>query len=457
MMLSVNPATGKEIARFDLQSAAEVDMILSQAVWAQAHWQGWALDARLSVLRKLAAELRAQIAQLAGMITLEMGKPIAEARAEIEKCALTCDFYADRAPEFLADEAVASSAKESLVAFEPLGVLLAVMPWNYPFWQALRFAVPALAAGNGVVLKHAPNVSQCALAIEELIRDAGAPDGLVRAVLVDVDAVAGLIADDRIAAITLTGSTRAGSAVASAAGKAIKRQVLELGGSDPFIVLADANIDVAAKAAVKARFGNCGQSCISAKRIILETAIADDFTERFVAEVAKLRTGDPMDSATTIGPLARSDLRDQLDRQVRQSLRDGGRALIGGAAIDGPGFFFQPTVIDDVTPDSTVFREETFGPVASLTRAPDADQAVALANRTEYGLGASLWTADLDRARRLARRVEAGAVFVNATVASDPRLPFGGIKRSGYGRELGREGLREFTNIKTVWIGADGA
>jgi succinate-semialdehyde dehydrogenase/glutarate-semialdehyde dehydrogenase len=457
MMLSINPATGQEIARFDMQSAAEVDMILSQAAWAQAHWRGWTLDARLSVLRKLAAELRAQNAQLATMMTLEMGKPIAEARAEIEKCAATCDFYVEQAPAFLADEAVASSAKESFVAFEPLGVLLAVMPWNYPFWQVLRFAVPALAAGNGVILKHAPNVSQCALAIEELIRDAGAPDGLVRAVLVDVDAVAGLIADDRIAAVTLTGSTRAGSAVASAAGKAIKRQVLELGGSDPFIVLADANIDVAAKAAVKARFSNCGQSCISAKRIILETAIADDFTERFVAEVAKLRTGDPMDGATTIGPLARSDLRDQLDRQVRQSLGDGGRALIGGAAVEGPGFFFQPTVIDKVTPDTTAFREETFGPVAALVRAQDADQAIALANRTEYGLGASLWTTDLDRARLLVRRVEAGAVFVNATVASDPRLPFGGIKRSGYGRELGREGLREFTNIKTVWIGADGA
>jgi succinate-semialdehyde dehydrogenase/glutarate-semialdehyde dehydrogenase len=457
MMLSINPTNGEEIARFNLQSPSEVDAILSQAVWAQAHWRSWTLHARIAVLRRLASVLRAGISHLAETITLEMGKPIAEARAEIEKCALTCDYYADHAPVFLADEPVASNAKQSFVAFEPLGVLLAVMPWNYPFWQVLRFAVPALVAGNGVVLKHAPNVSQCSLAIEELIRDAGAPDGLVRALLVEVGTVADLIADDRIAAVTLTGSTGAGRAVASAAGKAIKRQVLELGGSDPFIVLADANLEIAAQAAVKARFSNCGQSCISAKRIILETVIAKDFTECFVAEVARLQAGDPMDSATTIGPLARSDLRDQLDRQTRQSLGEGGRALIGGAPVDAPGFFYQPTVIDNVTPDMVAFQEETFGPVAALICAVDADQAIALANRTEYGLGASLWTADLDRARQLVRRVEAGAVFVNATVASDPRLPFGGIKRSGYGRELGREGLREFTNIKTVWIGANGA
>jgi succinate-semialdehyde dehydrogenase/glutarate-semialdehyde dehydrogenase len=457
MMLSVNPATGEEIARFDVQSASEVDAILSQAVWAQVHWRGWTLDARISVLRRLASELRAGMPHFAETITLEMGKPIAEARAEIEKCAVTCDYYADHAPAFLADETVASSARESFVAFEPLGVLLAVMPWNYPFWQVLRFAVPALVAGNGVILKHAPNVSQCALAIEELIRDAGAPDGLVRAALIEVGTVADLIADDRIAAVTLTGSTGAGRAVAGAAGKAIKRQVLELGGSDPFIVLADADVEAAAQTAIKARFGNCGQSCISAKRIILDTAIAKDFTECFVAGVAKLRTGDPMDSATTIGPMARTDLRDQLDRQAKQALLEGGRALIGGAPIDGPGFFYEPTVIDNVTPDTTAFREETFGPVAALVIAADTDDAIALANRTEYGLGASLWTSDLDRARQLVRRIDAGAVFVNAMVASDPRLPFGGIKRSGYGRELGREGLREFTNIKTVWIGADGA
>jgi succinate-semialdehyde dehydrogenase/glutarate-semialdehyde dehydrogenase len=401
--------------------------------------------------------LRTEISHLAETITLEMGKPIAEARAEIEKCALTCDHYADHAPALLADEAVASGARESFIAFEPLGVLLAVMPWNYPFWQVLRFAVPALATGNGVILKHAPNVSQCALAIEELIRDAGAPDGLVRALLIEVGSVADLIGDDRITAVTLTGSTGAGRAVASTAGKAIKRQVLELGGSDPFVVLADADVEFAARSAVKARFSNCGQSCISAKRIILEAGIASQFTECFVAEVAKLRTGDPMDSATTMGPLARSDLRDQIDRQTRQSLRDGGKALIGGAPIDAPGFFYQPTVIDAVTPDMAAFQEETFGPVAALTIAADSDQAIALANQTEYGLGASLWTTDIDRAHRLVRRIEAGAVFVNAIVASDPRLPFGGIKRSGYGRELGREGLREFTNIKTVWIGAGGA
>jgi succinate-semialdehyde dehydrogenase/glutarate-semialdehyde dehydrogenase len=456
-MQSINPATGEEIARFGFHSPSQVDAVLSQAVWAQEHWRSWPLDARIAVLRRLAGVLRAGIAQFAETITLEMGKPIAEARAEIEKCALTCDYYADHAPAFLADEPVASSAMESFVAVEPLGVLLAVMPWNYPFWQVLRFAVPALAAGNGVVLKHAPNVTQCALAIEELIRDAGAPDGLVRVLLVEVDTVAGLIADDRIAAVTLTGSTGAGRAVASAAGRAIKRQVLELGGSDPFIVLADADLEGAAQAAVKARFGNGGQSCISAKRIIVEDSVADDFAERFVAGVARLRMGNPMDAATTIGPLARADLRDQLGRQAERALREGGRALIGGAAALGPGFYYEPTVIDAVEPDSTIFREETFGPVAALIRATDAEQAILLANRTDYGLGAALWTSDLDRARGLVRRVEAGAVFVNAVVASDPRLPFGGIKRSGYGRELGREGLREFTNIKTVWIGAQRA
>jgi succinate-semialdehyde dehydrogenase/glutarate-semialdehyde dehydrogenase len=453
MIHSVDPYTGLETARFTAHTPAEVDAILSAAARAQRQWRSVRIEDRVALLRRLAGVLRAGKADYARLITIEMGKPIVEAEAEIEKCAVACDYYAENAPRFLADERVESGATTSMLIFEPLGVVLAIMPWNYPFWQAMRFAVPAIAAGNGVLLKHANTVPQCALAIEAAIREAGAPDGLMRSLLIEASEVAGLIADDRVAAVTLTGSTEVGGIVAAQAGKAIKKLVLELGGSDPFIVLADADIEAAARVAVKARFGNAGQSCISAKRIIVEQSVADRFVALFVAGVAALRQGDPQDRSTEIGPMARENLRSGLHSQVERTLAAGGELKLGGAAVDGPGFAYRPTVIDHVTPDLVAFREETFGPVAAIVRAADAEEAIALANRTEFGLGAALWTGDPDRANVLARRIEAGSVFVNGMVASDVRLPFGGIKQSGYGRELGSHGLREFTNMKTLWVG----
>jgi len=381
-----------------------------------------------------------------------MGKPLAEAEAEIEKCAWTCDHYAQHGPGYLADMPVASNA-ESYVAYDPLGVVLAVMPWNYPFWQFIRFAAPALVAGNGAILKHANNVPQCALALQQALVDAGVPAGLMSTVLIASSRVKALIADARIAAVTLTGSTAVGKQVAAQAGSALKKQVLELGGSDPFIVLADADVAAAARTAVKARFGNCGQSCVSSKRFIVEDAVADAFVAAFVAHTRELVVGDPLDPRTTIGPMARPSLVADLDSQVQRSLAAGARLLAGGAARPGPGCYYEPTILDDVTPDMAAAIEETFGPAAAILRVGDADEAIALANATEFGLAAALWTGDLARARRLVRQIEAGAVFVNGQVVSDARLPFGGIKQSGYGRELGAAGAREFTNTKTVWIG----
>ncbi|MFI8193460.1 NAD-dependent succinate-semialdehyde dehydrogenase [Streptomyces sp. NPDC085946] len=453
MIVSTNPATGTELARYTPQSPQEVDGILDAAVSAQAAWRRRDVTDRTPLLRETARVLREGRDTYAALITAEMGKPITEARAEIEKCALTCEYYADHAPDQLADRPVASDAAESAVVHDPLGVVLAVMPWNYPFWQFFRFAAPALAAGNGTLLKHANNVPQCALAVEDVVRRAGAPEGLCRTLLVEVDRVAGLIADPRVAAVTLTGSTEVGAIVAAQAAAALKKQVLELGGSDPFIVLADADVPRAAATAVKARYVNAGQSCVNAKRFIVEDAVADEFVAAFTAAAAALKAGDPTDPDTAIGPMARAGLRDTLHDQVRRTVDAGAVLLLGGEVPDGPGCSYPPTVLDRVRPGMAAFDEETFGPVAAITRVADADEAVALANLTEYGLGAALWTTDLDRARRLTRVLDAGAVFVNGMVASDPRLPFGGIKKSGYGRELGAEGIREFVNTKTVWIG----
>jgi len=397
--------------------------------------------------------LRTDKARYAAMITREMGKPIAESEAEVEKCAWNCDFYAEQGPKWLADAAVVSSATESAVVFDPLGVVLAIMPWNYPFWQYFRFAAPALVAGNGAILKHANNVPECALAVQEVMEKAGVPTGLTATLLIDNSRVAALIADPRIVAVTLTGSTEVGCIVAAQAGRALKKQVLELGGSDPFIVLADADLEAAAETAVKARYTNGGQSCVNAKRFIVESAVADRFVTLFCARAAALKIGDPMDRDVTIGPMARETLRQTLHGQVERSVAQGARLCLGGKLIDGPGAFYPPTVLDHVTPGMTAFGEETFGPVAAIIRARDADHAVALANDSDYGLGAALWTGNLDRAKALSRRIEAGAVFINGMTASDPRYPFGGIKRSGYGRELGVYGIREFVNIKTVWIG----
>jgi succinate-semialdehyde dehydrogenase/glutarate-semialdehyde dehydrogenase len=454
MITAINPATGEAIADYRLHAADEVEQKLESAVVAQRGWARTPVAERVELLRSIARVLRDGADEYAGIITAEMGKPIGEARAEVEKCALTLDYYAENAPRFLEPQSIASNASESGVVFDPLGVVLAVMPWNYPFWQFFRFAAPALAAGNAPLLKHANNVPQAALAVEEIGRKAGAPEGLCTTLLIESSRVAALIEDDRVAAVTLTGSTEVGRIVASQAGKALKKQVLELGGSDPFIVLADADVDAAAKVAVKARFTNAGQSCVNAKRFIVHESVAERFVEAFVAGVEALVIGDPTDEATQIGPMARENLRDDLHDQVQRTLAGSPAQLkLGGAPVDGPGYYYQPTVIDHVQPGDVIFQEETFGPVAAVIRATDDAHAIELANDTEFGLGAALWTQDLEKARRLAHEIHAGAVFINGMVASDPRLPFGGIKASGYGRELGDYGLREFVNIKTVWIG----
>ncbi|MFK0005045.1 NAD-dependent succinate-semialdehyde dehydrogenase [Paenarthrobacter sp. NPDC090522] len=454
MISTINPATGEHVRSFDAHTPEQVDAVLDAAVAAQKQWRLVPVEDRVQVLRNTAKVLRENKAQYAALITLEMGKPVAEAEAEIEKCALTADYYAKTAPAHLAPESIASSAASSGVVFDPLGVVLAIMPWNYPFWQFFRFVLPAVAAGNGAILKHANNVPQAALAVQDVMDRAGLPAGLFATVLIESSAVAGLIADDRIAAVTLTGSTQVGSIVASQAGSALKKQVLELGGSDPFIVLADADIQAAAKTAVKARFTNNGQSCVNAKRFIVHEDIADEFVAAFTANTQALIVGDPTDPATTIGPMARENLRTELHDQVTRTLAAGGRLVLGGNIVDGPGFFYEPTIIDYVAPGQAAFDEETFGPVAAIIRVSSTEEAITLANQSEYGLGAALWTGDTATATaELLPRIDAGAVFINGMVASDPRLPFGGIKKSGYGRELGSYGIREFTNMKTFWTG----
>jgi succinate-semialdehyde dehydrogenase/glutarate-semialdehyde dehydrogenase len=454
---SINPATGEVVARYTAHTADEVERAIAGADAAQAHWRRTTFDERGAALRRLAAHLRERREEYAGLITAEMGKPITESLGEIEKCAWACTFYADHAAGFLGDEVVATNASRSLVAYEPLGIVLAIMPWNYPFWQVLRFAAPALMAGNGALLKHASNVSGSALAIERAIEAAGFPDGLFRTLLLPGSAVEPVVRDRRVRAVTLTGSSETGARVAAIAGGALKKAVLELGGSDPFIVLADADIPAAAATAARARNQNTGQSCIAAKRFLVADAVGDEFEERFADEVRALRVGDPLDPATQVGPLARADLREALERQVDESVRQGARVLVGGKRRSGPGFYYEPTVLVGARDEMPVLAEETFGPVAAVRRVTGAEEAIAVANASDYGLGASIWTADTVRGEALARTIESGAVFVNGMVASDPRLPFGGVKRSGYGRELGPFGIREFTNIQTIWIGPAGA
>ena len=450
---SINPATEEVLQSFDEFSSDQARAALEQAHDAYRRWRETSFGERAAKIQAAGRILRDGKERWAALITAEMGKPITEAEAEITKCAWNCDFYAEQAPRFLADEHAETDAQESFVAYEPLGVVLAVMPWNFPFWQVFRFAAPALMAGNASVLKHASNVPQCALAIEEIFKQAGLPDGLFKTLLVPGSAVEALIGDPHVAAVTLTGSSEVGEQVASTAGRHLKKQVLELGGSDPFIVLADADLDAAAKTAARARNQNSGQSCIAAKRFIVEEPVADEFTEKFAAAVDALRVGDPAERETNVGPLARGDLRETLARQVEESVSEGARARVGGSPLDRKGYFYAPTVLEGVSEEMPAFREETFGPVAAVLRAKDAEDALRIANDTEYGLGSNLWTRDTERGKQLARRIEAGSVFINGMVASDPRLPFGGIKRSGYGRELGAFGIREFTNIQTVWVG----
>jgi len=449
---TINPTTGETVQRFKPFSRATIEATLAETKRAFEKWRRVPMAERGRLMTAAATLLRQNARQHAALITLEMGKPITQAVAEVEKCAWACEHFAANAAALLADEPIATEARRSAVHFEPLGVVLAVMPWNFPYWQVFRFAAPTLMAGNVGVLKHASNVPQCALAIERVFKQAGFPKGVFRTLLIESGAVAKVIGDDRIAAVTLTGSESAGSQVAAAAGRHLKKTVLELGGSDPFIVLRDADLDRCCAVAAQARTINSGQSCIAAKRFIVERAVAKQFTELFVRQMAVLRVGDPMREATQVGPLARRDLVTDLDRQVRQSLRRGARLLLGGKPSAGPGFFYPPAVLAAVRKGMPAYDEEIFGPVASVLVARDADDAVRIANDSRFGLGASLWSADTERAEALVRRLETGVVYLNDFVKSDPRLPFGGVKKSGYGRELGAFGIREFTNIMTVVV-----
>ena len=457
LITTIEPASGAELERFAYMSPDEIDAHLDAAVSAQREWRRRPYGERAGLLRSAARVLRSEAPRLAETAVREMGKPIVQARAEVEKCARTCEYFAENGERFLRDTPMESDATASYVAFRPLGVIFAIMPWNFPFWQVFRAAVPALVAGNAIVLKHADSTTRCALEIERVFAQAGAPEGLFRTLLISHGDADARIADERIAAVTLTGSERAGIAVASAAGAALKKCVLELGGSDPFIVLSDADLEKAVAFAVKARFQNNGQSCIAAKRFIVEEAIYDTFVRHFAQAVSEQRVGDPMDEHTQIGPCARADLRDALQKQVTDTVVDGGRIVTGGHAIERDGFFFQPTVVADVGMRMPMFDEETFGPAAAVIRAKDYEDAVAIANASAFGLGANIWSGNTERAAAMAAQIESGMVFVNGMVASDPRLPFGGVKRSGYGRELSAFGIHEFVNIQTVWIGPERA
>ena len=454
---TTNPASGETLKAFDALTDGELESRLELAARAFTRHRTTSFADRSAAMHRAADILESEKSEFARLMTLEMGKPIAAAIAEVEKCALGCRYYADNAAAFLADMQLPADKGEARVIFQPIGVVLAVMPWNFPFWQVFRFVAPALMAGNVGLLKHSSNVPQCALAIEDIIRRAGFTDDVFQTLLVGSDVVEGIIADQRIAAVTLTGSEAAGRSVAAAAGKHLKKTVLELGGSDPFIVMPSADLDAAVTTAITARMINNGQSCIAAKRFIVHEGVYDVFIEKFAAGVRAIRVGDPMDAATELGPLATASIRDDLVTQVEKSVAMGARLLCGGASIDGPGFYYQPTVLADIPDESPAAVEELFGPVASVWRAAGIDDAIRIANSTSFGLGASAWTGDASERERFIREIEAGMVFINGMVASEPGLPFGGVKSSGYGRELGEFGIREFVNIKSVKIAGSSA
>jgi succinate-semialdehyde dehydrogenase / glutarate-semialdehyde dehydrogenase len=449
---TVNPANGQTLATFQPLTDGEIEKKLQRSVEAFAINRRRSFAERTIRMRRIADLLESRAAEYGRLITIEMGKPVKASVAEVQKCALVCRYYADNAERHLADERIQTDADQSYVRYEPMGAILAIMPWNFPFWQVFRFAAPALMAGNVGLLKHASNVPQSALAIEEVIRDGGFADGEFQTLLIGSDKVAKLLEDERVAAATLTGSEPAGASVASTAAKKIKKVVLELGGSDPFIVMPSADLDEAVTVAVKARTVNNGQSCIAAKRFIVHRDIAPDFENRFVKAMAALRIGDPLDENTDIGPLATPQIVDDLEKQVDATVKAGARLLTGGKRVPGRGNFYAPTVLAGIPKGAPAEHEETFGPVASLFRAENIDDAIAIANATEFGLGASVWTKNPAEVRRFVEEIESGQVFVNAMVASDPRLPFGGVKHSGYGRELSVHGIREFVNVKTIYV-----
>ena len=451
-MKSINPATNQLIKEYREYSPEEVVDIIKKTHHEWLKWKETPFSLRSDLMMKAASILRKRKDGLAKLMTLEMGKIIRESEAEVEKCAWVCEYYAENAERFLQDEETPSDASRSFVAFQPLGVVLAVMPWNFPLWQVFRFAAPALMAGNGGLLKHASNVPGCAMAIEEIFSEAGFPTDLFRTLMISSRSVETVIDHPAVVAVTLTGSEYAGSQVAAAAGQRIKMTLLELGGSDPFIVLDDCDLELAVQHAINSRMINQGQSCIAAKRFIVHKPVLEEFTNRIHQAFKVLKAGDPIDPSTDIGPLARPDLVEDIDRQVQESIRMGAKLIIGGTRYDREGCYYQPTILTNVKEGMPAYAEETFGPLLAIIPVASEEEAIRVANDSEFGLGGSVWTNDIEKGEKIARKVESGAVFVNGMTKSDPRLPFGGIKKSGYGRELGSYGIREFVNIKTIWI-----
>jgi len=453
MLTTINPATEETIENYEPFTNRETEQIIENNAARQKEWKFKTFEERAEVVQNMAAELKKRKDEFAELMANEMGKPLAQGISEIEKCAWVCDFYAEHAGQFLADEVIETDAQTSYINYNPLGVVLAVMPWNYPFWQVFRFIAPALMAGNTGLLKHAPNVTGCALAIEDVIKEAAGHGNLLDTLLIEVEQAEAVIKNDHVKAVTLTGSTRAGSAVASKAGAEIKKTVLELGGSDPYLILEDADLNKAVPICTSTRYKNAGQSCIAAKRFVVTEPVYDEFVERFV-EISKQQVlGDPKDDKTDIGPQARLDLRDELHKQVQASIDKGAKCLLGGQIPERKGFYYPATVLTNLKPGMPAYDEELFGPVASIIKVKDTNDAIKVANDSNYGLGAAVFTEDLEKGELIAaEQLEAGCCFVNEGVKSDPRLPFGGIKKSGYGRELSEHGIREFTNIKTVYV-----
>jgi succinate-semialdehyde dehydrogenase/glutarate-semialdehyde dehydrogenase len=453
-MKSINPATGEVIKEYEQMNDDAINTIITAASEAQKEWGQKSFGERASILNNIASILKKRKEELARLMALEMGKPLAQGQSEAEKCAWACEYYADHAAEFLQDEFIETDASESFVTFQPLGAVLAIMPWNFPFWQLFRFGAPALMAGNAVLLSHAPNVIGCALEIESILHEAGIPETLFRTILADNDQVQQAIEHDKINAVTLTGSVRAGKAVAKKAGSELKKTVLELGGSDPSIILTDADIEKSAESCVQSRLNNNGQSCIAAKRFVVVRNVYDDFLDAMKEKMEAKKVGDPLkEKDIDVGPMAREDLRDTLHEQVTKSINAGAKCTLGGKIPDRKGFFYPPTILENVQPGMPAYEEELFGPVASFIKVSNEEEAIKKANDTPYGLGASVYSSDIDHAREIAAtKLHAGSCFVNGLVASDPRLPFGGVKNSGYGRELSHYGIKEFVNIKTIYV-----